>query len=326
MIYFSCLGNQIAQAEFFIHAPANLKRRFPRQESARFKGAFLVKGYAMNKQYDFYHLGISGGKDSTAALLWLIHESGYPHEKIRVTFCDTGNEHLFTYGYIAMLSAKVFPVETIKPPLDFYELAKKKGRFPSVKARFCTQELKIFPSQRYILGLMHDGAKVLLMTGVRASESAKRAELPEFEWDNFYACDIYRPLLHWSIEDVWAMLAKYSIPRNPLYDFGAKRVGCLPCIMSRKSEIRMIAKNFPERIDMIRQAELETGKVSTFYPRTFVPLSHRSREIVTKDGETMNVPTIDDVVDWSKTARGGMNYNFDFDGPTMCSSNLGACE
>jgi len=276
--------------------------------------------------YNIVHLGISGGKDSTAALLWLINESGCPREKIRVTFCDTGNEHQFTYDYIAMLSEKVFPVEMIKPLLDFYELAKKKGRFPSVKARFCTQELKIFPSQRYVLVLMRDGAKILLLTGVRASESAKRAELPEFEWDDFYACDMYRPLLKWSLDDVWAFLAKYSIPRNPLYDLGATRVGCLPCIMSRKAEIRMIAKNFPERIDMIRRAETDTGRISTFYPRKYVPLGYRSLEITTHDGEIMRVPTIDDVVSWSKTARGGRNYNFDFDTPMMCSSNLGACE
>jgi 3'-phosphoadenosine 5'-phosphosulfate sulfotransferase (PAPS reductase)/FAD synthetase len=279
-----------------------------------------------DKDYDIYHLGISGGKDSTAALLWLVHESGYPHDKIRVTFCDTGNEHQITYDYIAMLSEKVFHIETIKPPLDFYELAKKKGRFPSVKARFCTQELKIFPSQRYVLNLMRDGAKVLLLTGVRASESKKRADLPEFEWDSFYACDMFRPLLHWSLNDVWAMLAKCGIPRNQLYDYGAKRVGCLPCIMSRKAEIRMIARNFPERIDMIRKAELETGRISTFYCRTFVPPGNRSREIVTEKGVIMKVPTIDDVVAWSQTARGGRQYDFDFDGPMMCSSNLGACE
>lgn len=276
--------------------------------------------------YHIVHLGISGGKDSTAALLWLVNESGCSHDKIRVTFCDTGNEHQFTYDYIAMLSKNVLTVETIKPQLDFYELAKKKGRFPSVKSRFCTQELKIFPSQQYVLNLMRNGAKILLLTGVRASESKKRADLPEFEWDSFYACDMYRPLLHWSLEDVWAMLEKYGIPRNPLYDYGVKRVGCLPCIMSRKSEIRMIAKNFPERIDMIRKAEFETGKISTFYSRKYVPLAHRSRKIVTASGQMMLVPTIDDVVNWSKTARGGKNYDFDFDEPMMCNSNLGMCE
>jgi hypothetical protein len=37
------------------------------------------------------HCGCSGGKDSTALLLWMVHESGYHLESIRPTFCDTGN-------------------------------------------------------------------------------------------------------------------------------------------------------------------------------------------------------------------------------------------
>lgn len=279
--------------------------------------------------YDFYHLGISGGKDSTAALLWLVNESGYPHEKIKVTFCDTGNEHQITYDYIAMLSRDVFPVETIKPPLDFYELAKNKGAFPSALVRFCTQELKIFPSQRYVLSLMRDGARVLLLTGVRASESKKRSELSEFEWDGFYACDIYRPLLHWSLEDIWAMLAKYKIPRNLLYDYGARRVGCFPCIMSSKHEIRAIAKNFPDRIDMIRKAELELSKPGKFYSFCDygkIPMRFRSKVAVMSNGKSIRIPTIDDVVLWSQTAQGGKQFEFDLDEPMMCNSNLGACE
>jgi 3'-phosphoadenosine 5'-phosphosulfate sulfotransferase (PAPS reductase)/FAD synthetase len=280
-------------------------------------------------QYDIVHLGVSGGKDSTATLLWLVNESGIPHEKIRETFWDNGNEHQFTYNYVSMLSQNVFPVETIRPPLDFYALAHHKKRFPGAKTRFCTQELKIFPSQRYILALQKTGARVLLLTGVRAQESRDRAKLPAGNWDEYYACDIYRPLLHYTIDDVWRITRRYGLRRNALYDLGAVRVGCLPCIMSRKSEIRMIARLFPERIDLIRQAEVsfpDPRSFSSFYRRTMVPARFRSKSITTKNGETMTVPTIDDVVDWSKTARGGRQYSFDFDDGLLCSSKWGSCE
>ena len=43
------------------------------------------------------YCGLSGGKDSSATALWLIHESGIPRESIRFTFCDTGNEHEWVY-------------------------------------------------------------------------------------------------------------------------------------------------------------------------------------------------------------------------------------
>lgn len=307
------------------------------QCSSKYRDSIHIVNYLnfeaeMYDEFDLYHVGVSGGKDSAATLLWTVNESGWPREKIRATFCDTGNEHEFTYAYIRMLSERVFPIETIKPPLGFYELAKKKGRFPGPKSRFCTQQLKIFPSQRYLKELQQAGKNVLLLTGVRKAESPKRAELPAYGWDEYYAAHVYRPLLEWSLDEVWAMLAKYKIPRNPLYDLGCRRVGCLPCIMSNKHEIRMIAQRFPERIDRIRRLEHEVGEGSTFFRIGTTPDDFASIPFVAKDGRHLNVPSIDDVVAWSKTGyRHPHQYEMDFDNlsiedGTLCPSNLGTCE
>lgn len=212
--------------------------------------------------YPVLHLGVSGGKDSTAALLWLVFMSGWPLDRLVVTFCDTGNEDLLTYAYLKMLSELVFPIETIYPERDFWQLAHWKKRFPSRRARFCTQFLKVIPTRDHTFDLMMKQGEILLLTGVRADEahaSNDRGELPQFGWDDGFACDVFRPILDWSIEDVWeihkrflplevilGLLAKdpelsqehkeelivrmidHRIPRNPLYDMGAKRVGCFP--------------------------------------------------------------------------------------------------
>ncbi len=172
------------------------------------------------------------------------------------------------------------------------------------------------------------GEKPLLHSGVRADESTERAALDEREWDAFFACDVYRPLLHWSLNNVWSMLEKYGIPRNPLYDYGAKRVGCFPCIMSRKAEIRNIAKNFPERIDRIREAEnMEIGYRS-FFPINMTPKRYRSKTVTMTSGVVVNVATIDDVVLWSKTGHHRPDqFEMDFDDePVSCNSILGHCE
>ena len=279
------------------------------------------------------HIGISGGKDSTALLLWAVYESGYPSESLSVTFCDTGNEHELTYAQIRLLSERVHPVATLKPPLDFYQLAHKKGRFPSPTRRFCTQHLKLIPTREHVKKLLLAGDDVLLHSGVRADESTERAGLPERQWDDYFDAEVYRPLLRWTIDDVWAIHERYGIPRNPLYALGAKRVGCLPCIMSRKDEVRMIAKRFPARIDLIREAERSVPSragIATFFSRKTTPLAQRSRELITKKGERMFVPTIDDVVRWSQTARGGLQYLLDFEDASddigLCPSSFGACE
>jgi 3'-phosphoadenosine 5'-phosphosulfate sulfotransferase (PAPS reductase)/FAD synthetase len=283
------------------------------------------------------HIGVSGGKDSTALLLWAVHESGYPLESLRVSFCDTGNENQITYDYVKMLSEKVHPIEWLKPELGFYELAHKKKRFPSRKARFCTQHLKMLPTQRHVWKMVEEGHEVLLHSGVRAAESADRAKLPEREWDGFFALPVFRPLLKWSIAEVWEMHRKYGIPPNPLYAQGFKRCGCFPCINSCKEEVRLIAKHFPERIEKLSQEEKSfdtRNGISTFFVPKTVPEGQRSKEIVTAKGAAMKVATIEDVVRWSRTERGGKQYVMDLesepdlagDDYLSCPSALGVCE
>ena len=282
------------------------------------------------------HFGISGGKDSTAALLWAVHESGYDPATIRTSFADTGNESELTYEYIQMLHCKVHPIHIIKPPLDFYELAKKKGRFPSSQARFCTQELKMKPTKAYLDGLMADGYTVINHSGVRASESADRAKLEEREpaWLSFFGCESYRPLLRWSLADVWAIHARYGIPPNPLYAKGCTRVGCLPCVMSRKSEIALYARQFPERIDRIR-AEEEASRAnvrggSTFFPPAMVPVRYRTGNVYqNKAGQGIKLTMIDDVVRWAEEGTSAITGSLDFDDldePPTCDSRSGLCE
>lgn len=327
------------------------------------------------EDYDAYHIGVSGGKDSTAALLWLVNESGWDKSKIVATFCETDNEDFLTYKYLDMLH-QVHPIEIIWPircnnhyfdKLGFYDLAKFKKRFPSRRARFCTQWLKVVPSREFVLFLQKQDKKVLLINGVRKEEAHSgndRGELKQFDWAEDYACDIYRPVYEWSMSDIWQIHKKYldinkvlflvqndplmskenkiklidrmkkhGIPRNPLYDMGASRVGCFPCINSRKAEIRAMNEYRPGRIDYLRQKEIEVGEhrrdgISTFFARNTVPLNHRTKSITTTKGEQMKVCTIDDVVNWSKTAYGGKQYDIDlyFENEDLTCSIGGYCE
>ena len=267
-----------------------------------------------------YIVGISGGKDSTAVLLWMIHESGIDRDKIVCTFSDTGNEHEWTYAHVEKVSREIHEVTTLKPKDDFYELAFRKKRFPSTKARFCTEELKIEPTEAFMEKMIYDGFSVVSVSGVRANESEDRKKLQEYDYAGYRIAYIqWRPILSWKIEDVLAIHAKYGFPLNPLYEAGAQRVGCYPCIMSRKSEIRTIAMRFPERIDMIRKAEQETekrfGRYSSFFPRTHIPERFRTKPFKLQDGTWIKVATIDDVVRWSMSGKGAKGQWDDEDQP-----------
>lgn len=278
-----------------------------------------------------YHIGVSGGKDSTAVLLWMLHESGVPREFLNVTFCDTGNEDKRTLDHVELLSRTVFPIQTLHPKMGFFDLALHKRRFPSAKVRFCTQLLKIKPTQDHVQALRDMGRKVVAVSGVRAIESVDRAQLGEWDYSGELLSMQWRPIIHWSLEDVLAIHKKHGVPLNPLYAMGAQRVGCFPCVMSRKEEVRLIALQAPERIDFIRsweqKIEATHGRYSSFFPNDKVPPRFCSMPYTGPDGRDHMVATIDDVVRWSLTghrAKGSWMDEAPEDKRISCTS--GFCE
>jgi 3'-phosphoadenosine 5'-phosphosulfate sulfotransferase (PAPS reductase)/FAD synthetase len=309
--------------------------------------------------FDMVHAGVSGGKDSTALLLWLVYESGVPAEKIKATFCDTGNEDELTLAYVAMLSREVHPIETIYPERNFWQLVRHKGLFPSRKVQFCSQLLKVVPSRAYVRGLLQQYEQVLLTTGIRNEEGHSgnsRARTPAWKFSHGYWCWQHHPLVEMKLVNVWRMHTRYlrrewvtdliaadalladehkteliarqerhGIPRNPLYDMGTKRCGCFPCVNSRKAEVMAVATYRPQKIAQIGYEEWTMNDRSTFFHRSCTPAQFRRRKVVAK-GVTWMVPSIDDVVDWSRTKRGGLQYEMDFYFDEWSPCGLGGCE
>lgn len=272
-------------------------------------------------------LSLSGGKDSTAMWLHVAKELGM---EVYPIFADTGNEHEMTYEYVEYLERLVGPIHRVKADftnqiakkrefvstkwreegvpesivmdaLDvlsptgnpFLDLCIWKGRFPSRMAQFCTQELKMRPVQNDVFfPLMEQGNRVVNVVGVRAQESAVRAKYPERE-DTPEGWEIWRPILTWTVEDVFECHKRHGVDPNPLYKLGMSRVGCMPCINCQKSELFEIARRFPEVIDRIRNWEDIAGRASKRGASSF---------FIHDDVAGKN---IDEYVEWSKTSRGG---------------------
>lgn len=116
---------------------------------------------------------LSGGKDSQAAMLWAIEHYGL--ENCQSIFCDVKWEADETYKHVDYLVKKTgikHNVVTSKKYDGMIDMAVKRGRFPSSPARFCTQELKIFPMIDFILSLEQH---IFVIDGVRADESLSRS-------------------------------------------------------------------------------------------------------------------------------------------------------
>ena len=305
-------------------------------------------------------LSISGGKDSTAMLLLAIERGT---ENMSAVFADTGNEHEHTYDYVRYLEMSTgIPIQWVRADFTaqiakkreyvltkwadkgvpqsaidraaealvptgnpFLDLCIWKGRFPSSKVAFCSEELKRNPIINQVQNpILAAGDDVISWQGVRRDESLRRRFLCERELKLSHETGAelwnYRPILDWTADDCFAMHKKHGIKHNPLYEMGMGRVGCMPCINCRKDELLEISKRFPEVIDRIRQWEDVVKQASklgaTFFASTGVSLEFAATQ------------TIDKVVEWAQTGRGG--HTFDMfrmqnDGP-VCSSIYGLCE
>lgn len=223
-------------------------------------------------------------------------------------------------------------MDVLKPTGNpFLDLCIWKGRFPSRKAQFCTMELKRDPMlEQVVFPLMGNGDMIMSWQGVRADESINRRYLPE--------CDEvggglfnYRPILKWDVPAVFEAHRYMGIKPNPLYSQGMVRVGCMPCINCRKDELREIALRFPEVIDRIDRWERITQRASKRGAATFFAGSnakHPKGSIANMSAvEVMEIASIRQAVEWSKTARGGIQYDLMIaTDATACSSAYGLCE
>lgn len=313
----------------------------------------------MNAEHNI--ISVSGGKDSTALLLLAIERQA---ENMQAVFADTGNEHELTYDYVRYLeqstsvpirwvkadfsrlisgkreyvltkwAEKGVPQESIERAaaalvptgIPFLDLCIWKGRFPSSKAAFCSHELKRIPIVEQVQKPLFDaGDDVISWQGVRRDESLRRRLLSENElaksFDNGAELWNYRPILDWSAADCFAMHKKHGIKHNPLYEMGMWRVGCMPCINCRKDELLEISKRFPGVIERIRQWETAVKQAGKRCGATFFSAP-------SDNSEWSATQTIDIVVEWAKTSRGGKQYDFlrmQDDGP-VCTSLYGLCE
>ena len=214
-------------------------------------------------------------------------------------------------------------IVALKPTgIPFLDLCLWKGRFPSRKAQFCTEQLKTILAVAYQSALIDQGYNVISWQGVRRDESdnrknAKKAERISL---NLFA---FRPLVSWSAADVFEYHATNGIEPNPLYKLGMSRVGCMPCINVNKQELREISSRFPEVIDRIAEWELLVGQASKRGYSTF----KADKSDLQNRKEIFEKLCIRERVRWSKTSHGGRRYTLLSAMPSPeCSSSYGLCE
>ena len=186
-------------------------------------------------------IGYSGGKDSTATLqlVWRAVAALDParrHKKIHVISTDTQVENPIVVGWVnqslevmnEQADIQNLPVRShrLTPELEDSYWVNLIGRgypAPRHKFRWCTERLKIKPSNRFIREMVRESGEAIVVLGTRKEESAIRGRAmtrlekhrvrdrlsPNASLPNSL---IYSPIESWSNDDVWTYLMQTPNP------------------------------------------------------------------------------------------------------------------
>ena len=188
-------------------------------------------------------IGYSGGKDSTAVtqLVWMALESlpeAARTKPVYVITTDTLVENPVVAAWVnrsletmkQTAAERKMPVEPnlLTPDIANTFWVNLIGRgypAPRPKFRWCTERLKIKPSNRFIENVAGEYGEVILLLGARRQESAVRAHgfkqrdktaVREFltPHPDLHNTLVFTPIETWSNDDVWTFLLREKNPWN----------------------------------------------------------------------------------------------------------------
>ena len=193
-------------------------------------------------------LGLSGGKDSTALAI-LLHKEV---PQMEYFFCDTGKELPETYEYLDRIKARLgIKIEYLNAERNFdHFLTLHGGHLPSPKIRWCTEEMKIKPLEKFV-----GNDESISYIGIRADENREgytsrkpniKAVYP-FKDRGFVKSDILQIL-----DDSGIGLPDYYRWRS--------RSGCFFCFFQRKYEWVKLSEEHPDLFAQALEYESSDGK------------------------------------------------------------------
>ena len=199
-------------------------------------------------------LSLSGGKDSTALALYMRERVS----KMEYVFCDTEKELQETYEYLEKLEAYLgCKIKRITPDVSFDDLLEKRGNFlPSPQIRWCTENLKIKPFEKFI-----GDDPVIMYIGIRADEQHRKGYIstkpniqPRFPFieDGLKLQDIIRIL-----EDSQLGLPEYYKWRS--------RSGCYFCFFQQRREWVGLLETHPNLFQKAMKYERQDRATGEFY-------------------------------------------------------------
>lgn len=227
--------------------------------------------------YDVVIINSSAGKDSLCAI-WEIcrmaDEQEYPRQLIHVSHQDLQKIEWPGTKELAIKQAEFFGLIFLHVKRrdkngkeeTLLEYAKRRGKWPSNKQRWCTSDFKRGPGGRVVTAITKDfkSCKVLYVFGFRADESPARKKKEVLKINTVLTTKKrivhdYLPIHTWDAKKVWSTIKENNLPYHYAYDLGMPRLSCMFCIFSPVDALVIAGRENPELLDEYIKVEEEIG-------------------------------------------------------------------
>lgn len=241
---------------------------------------------------------VSGGKDSQKCLALAL--DSHPKTSIRAVHQWTGYDHPLTYAHMKYMErhygVKIEFTRNFNRWDNIFDFIRGAGYFPNNAARGCTKELKQKPFAQWLLANKLTGAGVSqIWMGMRREESRARNEKyaglsPDdiftltdinpsaYPPKKFATVEMRLPIVDESVEQVFSFLKKRGDRVNELYKKGHDRVGCYPCMLSKREEWVRAMKDPVGRKHISELLKIEQEFKDNKNPRKLIRI-HENRDV-----------------------------------------------
>ena len=201
----------------------------------------------MGKEYHI--LSLSGGKDSTALAFFMRENMPEIFKNLELVFYDTGCDLPETYDYLNKI--EIFlnkKITRVKPEKSFDHIFHTSFLIPAPHRRYCTIELKVKPSWKYIYKkIENEGTGIFnFYIGIRADESWRKGISPKTEKEKKLVNPQY-PFIENQIikSDVEKILFDNGIFYPDYYNW-RERNGCYFCFYQKPIDWINLYERHPE--------------------------------------------------------------------------------
>ncbi|MFH0825270.1 MAG: hypothetical protein V2B18_21170 [Pseudomonadota bacterium] len=209
-------------------------------------------------QHKQFLVEYSGGKDSSAATLWLKHY--FPQASVTLLFVDMGADfpgfQLFNHVFSEFID---YPLQVLRTPISQIELMLQKGDWPMFVHPYCH-------------GILHDALDVyvqgyssediVVVRGGRVSEKAGRSKARKtrfMEIDRLPGYRYFQPLYFSDKDSSEVIIRETQAPLWDGYLHGLQRTACRICPGQKPGAYAAIRANYSDTWSELMELERRFG-------------------------------------------------------------------